>query len=190
MSEGAGHVRGAGARPEDGAHPGWSWDVITCRHLWGGSPGRGGSEDDAWLGSGHVRISMGAMDGATSWLLRSSARMRMSVVTARQRWAGRQFFWCGVAHTRPPGHVRYKSGPKKKMLSCKPGCLILGPLTYGTIAAIHLLWDASWPPSTRLRSRYVPPSPLTHTLTVPRPLCSPTCQAAIHPLWDTSRPPS
>ena len=44
----------------------------------------------------------------------------MSAVTARQRWAGRQFFQRGVAHMCPPGHIRYKSRPKKKMLSCKP----------------------------------------------------------------------
>ena len=28
-----------------------------------------------------------------------------TAVTARQRWAGRQFFWRGVAHMCPPGHV-------------------------------------------------------------------------------------
>ena len=101
-----------------GASRGWgtSWVVmgrlIACCRLWGGSPGCGGSKEDAWLGSGRVCISMGAMDGATSWLLRSRARMRMSAVTARQRWAGRQFFWRSVAHTRPPSHP--KSGPKKK----------------------------------------------------------------------------
>ena len=27
-------------------------------------------------------------------------------VTVRQRWAGRQFFRCGVTHTQPPGHLR------------------------------------------------------------------------------------
>ena len=30
MLRGAGHVRGARARPEDGARPGWSWGNSSC----------------------------------------------------------------------------------------------------------------------------------------------------------------
>ena len=150
-----------------------------------------------------MHISMGAMDGTTSWLLRSSARMRMLAVTARQRWAGRQFFQCGVAHTCPPGHIRYKSGPKKKMLGCKPDTWHLDlqhhsrrpPAVGRVLATLHTsalkvraaqpthphtdhapalsVRPPAKPPSTRCgtrpHSRYVPPSPLTHTLTVPPP---------------------
>ena len=49
-----------------------SWVVIVCHHLWGG-------EEDVWLGSGRVHISMGAMGSVTSWLLQSRARMHMCV---------------------------------------------------------------------------------------------------------------
>ena len=60
-----------------------SWVVmgqlIKCRHLWGGSPGHRGGEEDASLGSGHVHISMGAMGGAMSWLIQSRTRMHMCV---------------------------------------------------------------------------------------------------------------
>ena len=66
----AGHVRGARACPEEW---GTSWVVmgqlIKCRRLWGGSPGRRSGEEDASLGSGRVCISMGAVGGAMSWLL-------------------------------------------------------------------------------------------------------------------------
>ena len=87
-------------------------------------------------------------------------------MTARQRWAGRQFFRCGVAHTHTPGHV---SGPKKKSISLRnTWCLDL--LMVRHHATVHPLWDTSRPPSTHPRSRYVLPSPLTHTLTVPPPL--------------------
>ena len=41
-----------------------------------------------------------------------------TAVTARQRWAGQQFFWRGVAHMHPPGHV---SGPKKKSPALSEG---------------------------------------------------------------------
>ena len=84
MSEGPGRVQRNGAHPEEwgtsrgmghilGGH-----GVTHCCCLCGSLPGRGGGED-AWLGSGHVRISMGAMGGTTLWLLQSRARMRMCV---------------------------------------------------------------------------------------------------------------
>ena len=57
-SRGMGHVLGGHGR------------LIACCRLWGGSPGHGGGEEDVWLGSGRVRISMGAMDSATSRLWR------------------------------------------------------------------------------------------------------------------------
>ena len=81
--DGDGTLRGGRARQR-----GWGMSR-GMRHVLGGhgathrvSPSvgrfawtRGG--EDVWLGSGRMHISMGAMGGATSWLLQSRARMRI-----------------------------------------------------------------------------------------------------------------
>ena len=57
-------VRGQVAQREQGGawHGG---EVIACHRLQGGLPGHRGGEEDMWLGSGCVCVSMGAMGGAT-----------------------------------------------------------------------------------------------------------------------------
>ena len=57
-------VRGQVARREQGVAQ-RGGEVIACHHLRGSSPGRGGGEEDAWLGSGCRHVSMGAVGGAT-----------------------------------------------------------------------------------------------------------------------------
>ena len=61
------------------------------------------------------------------------------VVTVRQRWAGWQFFRCGIAHTCPPR-------PKKKCVSLNRNTwrLDLYLLMVRHHATVHPLWDKSW----------------------------------------------
>ena len=101
-------MSGGWACQRAGVHPeewGMSWVVmgrlIVCHHLWGSLPGHGGGKEDAWLGSGHVRIS-----GGHGW---RNVEAVETAVRARQRWAGQQFFRCGAAHMCPPGHLRERT---------------------------------------------------------------------------------
>ena len=67
-----------------------------------------------------------------------------TAVAARQRWVGRQFFRCGIAHMCPTGHM---SGPKKKCISLNKNTWRLDLLMVRHHATVHLLWDVSQPPS-------------------------------------------
>ena len=101
MSEGPGRVQ------RNGACPGWSW----ATHRASPSVGR-----FAWTWGWRRRRVVGVWTrahkhGGHGW---HDVEAVEPAVTARQRWAGQQFFRRGVAHTRPPGHV---SGPKKKSIS-------------------------------------------------------------------------
>ena len=121
MSEGPGCIQ------RNGARPGWSWATHRAspsvgRFAWTRGWRRRrvvGVQTRAHKHGGHGRRDIEAVEMA---------------VTARQRWAGQQFFRRGVAHTRPPGHV---SGPKKKSISLNRNTWCLDLLMVRHHAAVH-----------------------------------------------------
>ena len=131
-------VAGAGAHE---GHVGCMWDGgSTLRGGWACQRDWGASRRMGHVLGGHgathrVSPSVGWFAWTRGWQRRRVVGVRTHahkhgghgrrdveavemVVTARQRWAGQQFFWRGVTHTCPPGHV---SGPKKKSPALSEG---------------------------------------------------------------------